>query len=127
MQPTPPTPVIDFKPEFNFGSKNGTDDDHVEAGGVLNQYTGIEPKEAPKMIEAQEETPSATYSEIPYDPYDETITKDEMYDALQEAMKTKDSSKLKMLYEQERLNRQKKELKRRDEERQKYQRGFDED
>ena len=50
-----------------------------------------------------------------------------MYDALQEAMKTKDSSKLKMLYEQERLNRQKKELKRRDEERQKYQRGFDED
>lgn len=123
----PQSPVIEFKPEFNFGSKNGTDDDHVEAGGVLNQYTGIEPKEAPKMIEAQEETPSATYSEIPYDPYDETITKDEMYDALQEAMKTKDSSKLKMLYEQERLNRQKKELKRRDEERQKYQRGFDED
>lgn len=129
--PVPPvdskSPVIEFKPEFNFGSKNGTDDDVVEAGGVLNQYTGIEPKEAPKVLEAKEMTPDATYSEIPYDPYDETITKDEMYDALQEAMKTKDTSKLKMLYEQERLNRKKKELKRKEEERQKYQNGFDED
>ena len=40
MQPTPPTPVIDFKPEFNFGSRNGTDDDVVYPGGVLNQGNG---------------------------------------------------------------------------------------
>lgn len=107
------SPVIEFKPEFNFGSKNGTDDDVVEAGGVLNQYTGITPKEA-KFMEAQE-IPAATYKEVPYDPFDETVTKDEMFDAISEAMETKDPSKLQILYEQERLNRKKEALKRAEE------------
>ena len=85
----------------------------VEAGGVLNQYTGITPKEA-KFMEAQE-IPAATYKEVPYDPFDETVTKDEMFDAISEAMETKDPSKLQILYEQERLNRKKEALKRAEE------------
>lgn len=117
VAPVPPkgsdSPVIEFKPEFNFGSKNGTDDDIVEAGGVLNQYTGTalpENKEQ-KVIEAKD----AKYTEVPYDPYDDVVTKDEMYDALDEAMETQDPSKLQMLYEQEKLNRRKEKLKQRDE------------
>ena len=49
-QPTPPTPVIDFKPEFNFGSRNGTDDDVVYPGGVLNQGNGQLPNTEPKKL-----------------------------------------------------------------------------
>lgn len=109
------SPVIEFKPEFNFSSKNGTDDDVVEPGGVLNQYTGITPKES-KILEAKEETETGSYREIPYDPYDDKVTKDEMYDALHEALETKDPAKLQMLYEQERLNRKKEELKKAEQE-----------
>lgn len=110
------TPVnIEFKPEFNFGSKNGTDDDYVESGGVINQYVGtpkqvVEPEE-PKYIEAEE----ASFKEIPYDPYDDVVTKDELVDAIDEAIETKDPAKLKMLLEQEKLNRRKEELRREEE------------
>lgn len=104
-------PVIEFKPEFNFGSKNGTDDDVVNEGGVLNQYTGVAPEvkapEAPKVIEAKVDN----IKEVPYDPYDEVVTKDELFDAIAEARETRNPSKLKMLYEQELLNRKKAELK----------------
>lgn len=108
---SPSSPVIEFKPEFNFGSKNGTDDDVVEAGGVLNQYTGYPEKELEtKFKEDKENTKEAKYEEIPYDPYDEIVTKDEIFDAINEAIETKDSKKLKLLYEQERLNREKEAL-----------------
>lgn len=110
----PSSPVIEFKPEFNFGSKNGTDDDIVEAGGTLNQYTGY-PTPDSKFMEARE-IPAATYKEVPYDPYDENVTKDEMFDALNEAIETKDPAKLQILYEQEKLNRKKEALKRAEEE-----------
>lgn len=100
------SPVIEFKPEFNFGSKNGTDDDIVEPGGVLNQYTN-----SPDKNDTNEQIETATYQEVPYDFYDDTVTKDEMFDAIDEALKTKDPAKLQILYEQERLNRQKEKLK----------------
>ena len=110
-------PVIEFKPEFNFGSKNGTDDDIVHEGGVLNQYSGVAPEEKieskPKAISAKNakvlEEPDD--EEIPYDPYDDVVTKDEIIDALEEARETDDDSKLKMLYAQELLNRKKEEIK----------------
>lgn len=114
-QPTPPqSPVIEFKPEFNFGSKNGTDDDTVAAGGTINQYMGI-PSNAheQKVIESHGEVKEAKIEEIPYDPYDEVVTKDELYDALKESIETKDVAKLKMLYAQETLNREKEELRKR--------------
>lgn len=105
---TPSSPVIEFKPEFNFGSKNGTDDDVVEAGGVLNQYTGYPNEEVKeKFNENKKSSMEANYEEIPYDPYDDIVTKDEIFDAINEAIETKDSKKLKLLYEQERLNREK--------------------
>lgn len=107
-------PVIEFKPEFNFSSKNGTDDDIVEAGGVLNQYTGnsgsIPEPEKKVITEAKISEPE----EVPYDPYDDIVTKEELMDAIEEAKKTHDSSKLKMLYAQEVLNRQKEALKEKD-------------
>lgn len=104
------TPIIEVKPEFNFGSKNNSDDDVVH--GNLNQNSELlghydEPKH--KSLEAN-------YQEIPYDPYDEIVTKDELIDAIDEATRTKDASKLKMLLEQEALNRKKEELRKREEE-----------
>lgn len=108
------TPIIEFKPEFNFGSKNGTDDDVVHEGGVLNQYFSkpeekvVEaPKENTRVIDYQE---TQLIEEAPYDLYDDEVTKDELYDAIQESIETKDVRKLKMLYEQERLNREKERL-----------------
>lgn len=100
--------VIEFKPEINIGSKNGTDDDYVESGGTLNQFAGSLPESANKVIE------EATVKEVPYDIYDDVVTKDELFDALQEATKNKDNSKLKLLYAQEMLNRKKEELKRKE-------------
>lgn len=102
------TPIIEVKPEFNFGSKNTTDDDIVH--GNLNQNSELsgtyeEPKH--KAIEAR-------YEDVPYDPYDDIVTKDELIDAINEVTRTKDASKLKMLLEQEALNRKKEELKKRD-------------
>ena len=52
---------------------------------------------------------------LPYDPYDEIVTKREVIDAIHEAMKTKDPSKLKMLLQQDALNQAKKELKQKEE------------
>ena len=104
------TPIIEVKPEFNFGSKNKSDDDIVH--GNLNQNSELlgtyeEPKH--KALEAN-------YQEIPYDPYDDIVTKDELIDAIDEATRTNDASKLKMLLEQEALNRKKEELRKREEE-----------
>ena len=104
------TPIIEVKPEFNFGSKNITDDDVVH--GNLNQDSELlndyeEPRH--KAIEAKYE------ENIPYDPYDEIVTKDELIDAIEEATRTKDASKLKMLLEQEALNRKKEKLRKREE------------
>ena len=48
--------------------------------------------------------------------YDEKVTKEELLAAIEEAKRTKDSSKLKMLYKQEMLNREKEALKRKEEE-----------
>ena len=106
-------PVIEFKPEFNFGSKNGTDDDYVESGGVLNQSSGIkeEPKISDYIPEAEYFHKPADRKAIPYDPYDETVTKDELVDAIHEALSTKDPAKLKMLLDQDNLNKRKKALK----------------
>ena len=112
-QPKKDSPVIEFKPEFNFGSKNGTDDDIVEAGGVLNQYTG-KSEEAKKEAEIPVENKP---KEIPYDIYDDVVTKEELLDAIEEAKRTKDSSKLKMLYAQELLNREKARIKEKDKKR----------
>lgn len=54
----------------------------------------------------------ASYEDkIPYDPYDETVTKQELIDAIHEASEKKDVSKLQMLLRQEELNKMKKELK----------------
>lgn len=109
---SPSSPVIEFKPEFNFGSKNGTDDDVVESGGVLNQYSGYPSHEIEEKFEENKKSSlNANYEEIPYDPYDANVTKDEIFDAINEAIETKDSKKLKLLYEQERLNREKEALK----------------
>ncbi|MDE5830437.1 MAG: hypothetical protein K2H53_01810, partial [Clostridia bacterium] len=109
-------PVIEFKPEFNFGSKNGTDDDIVEKGGVLNQYSGttLPPQEQPKVIPmAQAAVRDVKPAEV-YDPYDDVVTKDELFDAIAEAKETKNVEKLRLLYEQEELNRRKAELKARE-------------
>ena len=104
-------PKFEFKPEFNFNSKNGTDDDIVEAGATLNQISGNVSK--PKELETKEDIAKvvdAEYKEIPYDPYDEIVTKDELYDAILEAKETKDTTMLKMLLDQEKLNREKEEI-----------------
>jgi len=105
------TPIIEVKPEFNFGSKNTSDDDVVH--GNLNQNShvlGTKSEPTRTAIEADYE------ESIPYDPYDMTVTKREIVDAIREATKTKDPSKLKMLLEQDELNQRKKEIKRREEE-----------
>ena len=112
----PITPIIEVKPEFNFGSKNTSDDDVVH--GNLNQNSQVKdeveyeiPRRRTPAIEADYEETS-----VPYDPYDETVTKKEIIDAIKEATKTKDPAKLKMLLEQDALNQKKKELKKREEE-----------
>lgn len=46
-----------------------------------------------------------------YDLYDDVVTKDELYDALEESLETNNSDKLKMLLKQEEVNRLKKEIK----------------
>ena len=49
-----------------------------------------------------------------YNIYDENVTKDELFDAINESMETKNTEKLMMLLEQEKLNRKKEELRERD-------------
>ena len=104
-------PVIEVKPEFNFGSKNSSDDDTVY--GNMNQNSKIKTNEPPKEIEGPQ-TIEADYDEIeskmPNDPFDETVTKTEIIEAIKEARDTKDTSKLKMLLEQEELNKKRKKM-----------------
>lgn len=110
--------IIEFKPEFNFSSKNGTDDDIVEEGGVLNQYSESpvanntkekeEIEEVKKVKEVKVATPDV---DVKYDLYDDVVTKDELIDAIKMAKETNDSSVLDMLLEQEELNRKKEDLK----------------
>ena len=131
QQPATAGSTIEFKPEFNFSSKNGTDDDYVESGGVLNQSSGI-PQEHTQAIDIRNIPTGQEYdggvttglnksmmeqypkkviepevNELPYDPYDENVTKDELIDAINE----KNPEKLKILYQQEMLNREKERIK----------------
>ena len=96
---------IEFKPEFNFGSKNGTDDDVIYSKGDMINGTDVQklpqPKEG-KVIDAE------------YDPYDDVVTKDELVDALNEGIRTKNVDKLQMLLDQENLNRKKDKIKKRE-------------
>ena len=108
----PVTPIIEVKPEFNFGSKNSSDDDIVH--GNLNQNSDLSEREYGKQDILNHRQIEGVYEEnIPYDPYDDIVTKDEIVDAIEEAVKTKDPAKLKMLLEQEALNRKKEELRKR--------------
>ena len=107
--------IIEFKPEFNFSSKNGTDDDIVEEGGVLNQYSESpvanntkEKEETEEVKEVKVVTPD---EDVKYDLYDDVVTKAELIDAIKIAKETNDSSILDMLLEQEELNRKKEDLK----------------
>ncbi len=97
---------IDFKPVFNFNSKNGTDDDVVMSG--TSMLNGIDEK---KLLDNQE-----TVVDAKYDIYDDVVTKDELVDALNEGIRTKNVDKLQMLLDQENLNRKKKRMKRKAEE-----------
>ena len=107
--------IIEFKPEFNFSSKNGTDDDIVEEGGVLNQYSespvANNTKEKEKVEEIKEVKVATPAADVKYDLYDDVVTKDELIDAIKIAKETNDSSVLDMLLEQEELNRKKEDLK----------------
>lgn len=95
----PIAPIIEVKPEFNFGSKNNSDDDVVH--GNMNQNSNL--RNSSDSISDYEDG-------IPYDPYDEVVTKREIVDAINEAIDTKDASKLKMLLEQDALNEKKKQM-----------------
>ena len=108
---TPSMPVIEVKPEFNFGSKNISDDDVIH--GNYNQSSSL-PSNEPNELESK--IYDADYEEnIPYDPYDDIVTKREIVDAIHEATEKKDPSKLNMLLKQDELNRIKKELKEKEE------------
>lgn len=124
-EPKPVTPIIEVKPEFNFGSKNSSDDDVIH--GNYNQNSELSTSDSDIKRLDTPKTYDADYEEnIPYDPYDETVTKREIIDAIHEATKTKDPTKLKMLLQQDALNQKKKELKRKEEEQRKYQDNDDE-
>ena len=98
-------PNIEIKPEFNFNSKN-EDNDEIDDGGILNQNSShISSKTEDN--DSDEEVYDQNKEEIPYDPYDEIVTKDEIIDAINE----KDPEKLKILYKQEMLNREKEMMK----------------
>ncbi len=106
VQATPETPVnIDFKPQFNFNSNNGTDDDVIYSEGNLVNGTDVQrlPEHA-KDVEGEV-----------YDIYDDVVTKDELYDAINEGIETKNPEKLKLLLAQEKLNRKKEALKEKEE------------
>lgn len=105
---------IEFKPEINIGSRNGTDDDTIYPNGNLYQDSKLS-AEVPRQISEpkkviDEDSIEADYEEK-YDLYDDVVTKDELYDALEESIETNNSDKLKMLLKQEEVNRLKKEIK----------------
>ena len=110
VEPQPTTPLnIEFKPEFNFGSKNGTDDDvFYSSGGPINNGSSNSASTEPKQIE--------NVKEAEYDMYDDVVTKDELIDAINESLETNNTDKLQMLLEQERLNRRKEELRQQEQE-----------
>lgn len=121
-------PIIEVKPEFNFGSKNTSDDDVIH--GNYNQNSEVTTKDSELKRLGSTNTYEARYEEnenTPYDPYDETVTKKEIIDAIHEATRTKDASKLKMLLQQEELNQKKKELMKKEEEQKKYQENDNDD
>ena len=105
---------IEFKPEINIGSRNGTDDDTIYPNGNLYQDSKLS-AEVPKQINEPKnvidsDSIDADYEEK-YDLYDDVVTKDELYDALEESLETNNTDKLKMLLKQEEVNRLKKEIK----------------
>ena len=63
-----------------------------------------------KLLDNQE-----TVVDAKYDIYDDVVTKDELVDALNEGIRTKNVDKLQMLLDQENLNRKKKRMKKREE------------
>lgn len=115
-------PVIEVNPQFNFGVKSTPD------GIVITDETpkDEEENEEEEILEVDEENDEEILDEIsdekdadndenfPYDPYDDNVTKKELIDAINEAEELKDSSKLKMLLQQEALNEMKKEVKRKE-------------
>ena len=95
------TPInIDFKPEFNFNSKKDTDDDILYANGNLTNTMDLKKQigtgEDPKVIDAEVSESVVDKSKV---------TKDDLYDAINESMETRELDKLQLLLEQERLNR----------------------
>ena len=81
--------------------------------GNYNQNSSLAGNE-PKKLESK--IYDADYEEsIPYDPYDDIVTKREIVDAIHEATEKKDTSKLNMLLKQDELNKIKKELKEKEE------------
>lgn len=112
--PTPPqptTPIIDFKPEFNFGSRNGTDDDVVYHGNLTQDSTLNAPKDDKKLLEASDYIEDYESDDILDMVSDETVTKDEIISAIKEGLKTKNSDKLKMLLKQDEVNQLRKKIK----------------
>ena len=97
---------IEFKPEFNFGSKNGTDDDVIYSKGDM--INGTDVQKLPEQSEGK-------VIDADYDIYDDVVTKDEIVDALNESIRTKNVDKLQMLLDQENLNRKKEKIKSREE------------
>lgn len=91
---------IEFKPEFNFGSKNRAYDDPI----YKNMFDQDNKFAFTNKNSVDDE----------YDIYDDNVTKDELIDAIEEAVTTRNSGKLKMLLDQESLNRQKQKLKERE-------------
>ncbi len=105
------TPVsIEFKPEFNFSSKNGTDDDilYTQDGNIT---TGVKDP----LPEPNKEIKDADVKEVKYDLYDDVVTKEELIDAINESLETNNTDKLRMLLDQENLNRRKEEMKKQEE------------
>lgn len=100
-------PVIEFKPTFNIGLPNNNENVQISS-----DQQSIKKLSDPKIIDAE-------YNEnIPYDPYDDVVTKVELIDAINEATETKDPSKLEMLLDQEALNKRKIEIMKKEEEKQ---------
>ena len=104
-------PNIEIKPEFNFGSKNGTDDDYVESGATLNQSGRDLSDDDENDYERHNSHEHEDKKEV-FDPYDDVVTKDEIMYAIDH----NDKEMLKMLYDQEKLNKKKEEMKRKKEE-----------
>lgn len=105
---------IEFKPEINIGSRKGTDDTNYPNGNLyqdskLSAEVSKQLSEPKKIID-EDSIIEADYKDK-YDLYDDVVTKDELYDALEESLETNNSDKLKMLLKQEEVNRLKKEIK----------------